>query len=79
MTNEQALRDYGDVSFEEALTRLEQIVKSLEDGREVSLEEMINAYSEGLRLSKICQQKLNEAELQIKEITEEVEEEAEEL
>lgn len=79
MTNEQALRDYGDVSFEEALTRLEQIVKSLEDGREVSLEEMIDAYSEGLRLSKICQQKLNEAELQIKEITEEVEEEAEEL
>lgn len=79
MTNEQALRDYGDVSFEEALTRLEQIVKSLEDGREVSLEEMINAYSEGLRLSKICQQKLNEAELQIKEITEEVGEEAEEL
>lgn len=78
MTDERTLRDSGELSFEEALTKLEQIVKSLEDGREVSLEEMVSAYGEGLQLSKICQRKLNEAELQIKEITEEVKEEAEE-
>jgi len=60
-----------EMSFEEALTKLEQIVQSLEGGGEISLDEMINAYSEGLRLSKICQEKLEQAELQIKEISEE--------
>lgn len=61
----------SDMSFEQALRRLEEIVESLEEGTDVSLDEMIKAYGEGLGLAKLCQQKLEEAELKIEEITEE--------
>jgi exodeoxyribonuclease VII small subunit len=56
------------LNFEEALKRLEQIVNSLEEGKEITLDEMISSYSEGLQLAKICRQKLAEAELKVKEI-----------
>jgi len=69
MTKSERLPLNEEMSFEQALKRLEEIVNSLESGRDVSLDEMIAAYSEGLQLSKLCQQKLNEAELQIKEIS----------
>ena len=48
-------------SFESALERLEIIVEKLEAG-EISLEESIELYQEGVILSKYCSQKLEEAE-----------------
>ena len=48
------------LSFEEALKKLE-VVKKLED-KEVSLDEAVKLYNEGLELSKQCYQLLQEAE-----------------
>jgi len=48
-------------SFEEALQQLEQIVQKLEKG-ELPLEESLRLYEEGIRLSRLCHGKLEEAE-----------------
>lgn len=47
-----------ELSFEEAMTKLEQIVQKLEEG-DVPLEKAITYYQEGMNLSKICSDKLN--------------------
>lgn len=57
------------LSFEEALTRLEEIVKELET-EDISLENSIELYEEGIELSKTCTQKLEEAELRIEKVQE---------
>ncbi|MBZ0203911.1 MAG: exodeoxyribonuclease VII small subunit [Ignavibacteria bacterium] len=54
-------------SFEDSFKRLETILERLE-GEDCSLEETINLYEEGLTLTKFCYDKLNNAELRIKEI-----------
>lgn len=54
-------------SFEEALQRLEAIVDELED-ESISLEKSIDLYEEGIKLSKICTETLEEAELRIKNV-----------
>ena len=48
-------------TFEAALARLEQIVQRLEKG-ELALEESLVLYEEGVRLSRVCHAKLEEAE-----------------
>jgi exodeoxyribonuclease VII small subunit len=48
-------------TFETAVTRLEEIVQRLEKG-ELTLEESLTLYEEGIGLSKLCHQKLEEAE-----------------
>jgi exodeoxyribonuclease VII small subunit len=48
-------------TFEEALAALETIVERLEKG-ELSLEESLKLYEEGIRLSRLCHGKLEEAE-----------------
>jgi exodeoxyribonuclease VII small subunit len=48
-------------SFEQALKRLEEIVETLEAGN-ISLEESIKIYQEGISLSKLCSGILEEAE-----------------
>ena len=50
--------------FEEALKRLEQIVEKLEGG-ELSLEESMKQYEEGVTLSKLCARRLEEAKKKI--------------
>lgn len=56
-------------SFEEALTRLEEIVEELED-ESISLEKSIDLYEEGIELSKLCTETLEEAELRIQKVAE---------
>lgn len=53
-----------EIKFEEALKRLEDIVTQLEKN-DVSLEKSIALFEEGIRLSKFCSEKLNEAEQRI--------------
>jgi len=48
-------------TFEQALAELEQIVQRLERG-ELPLEESLRLYEEGVRLSRLCHGKLEEAE-----------------
>ncbi len=50
--------------FEDALNRLEKIVSRLEEGN-ISLEESLKLFEEGIRLSRLCNQKLEEAEKRI--------------
>jgi exodeoxyribonuclease VII small subunit len=47
--------------FEAALQRLDEIVKRLEKG-DLPLEESLVLYEEGIKLSRICHAKLEEAE-----------------
>jgi exodeoxyribonuclease VII small subunit len=55
-------------SFEQSLSRLEKIVESLEQG-EVTLEDSLKMYEEGIQLSKECLETLSIAELKIKKLT----------
>lgn len=56
-------------SFEYSYKRLEEILERLENNdEENSLEDILNYYQEGLKLLKICRQKLSEAELKIEKI-----------
>jgi exodeoxyribonuclease VII small subunit len=48
-------------TFEQALQQLEQIVQRLEKG-ELPLEESLRLYEDGVRLSRLCHAKLEEAE-----------------
>ncbi len=50
--------------FEDAFQKLESIVKRLEDGN-LSLEESLKAFEEGVRLSRFCSKKLDEAEKKV--------------
>jgi exodeoxyribonuclease VII small subunit len=53
-----------EMKFEAALDRLDEIVKKLEDG-EMSLEDSLKLFEEGVRLSRLCDQKLQAAERRI--------------
>ncbi|HBV96849.1 MAG: hypothetical protein JL50_15290 [Peptococcaceae bacterium BICA1-7] len=55
-------------TFEEAIKRLEIIVKDLEDG-DLPLEKALGLFSEGIELSKFCQSALEEAEQRIMVLT----------
>ncbi|MEW5799618.1 MAG: exodeoxyribonuclease VII small subunit [Bacteroidota bacterium] len=55
-------------SFESSLKRLETIVASLEQG-EVSLEDSLKMFEEGIQLSKECLHTLSRAELKVKQLT----------
>ena len=56
-----------DLSFEEALKKLEGIVEAMESD-ELPLETLLARFEEGARLAKICQSKLTEAELKIQQL-----------
>ncbi|KYD20485.1 MAG: exodeoxyribonuclease VII small subunit [Caldibacillus debilis] len=56
-----------ELTFEQAMEKLERIVESLEEG-DVPLEEAIAKYKEGMDLAKICHQKLKNAEEQLTQI-----------
>jgi exodeoxyribonuclease VII small subunit len=57
----------SDMSFEEALAALEQVVGQLEGGQ-VPLEKSIALYERGDALRKHCEAKLSEAELKVEKI-----------
>jgi exodeoxyribonuclease VII small subunit len=50
--------------FEKAMERLEEIVESLEVG-ELSLEESLKVFEEGMKLAQFCSHKLEEAEKKV--------------
>jgi exodeoxyribonuclease VII small subunit len=50
--------------FETALKKLEEIVKKLETG-ELSLESALALFEEGIKLSRFCHTKLEEAERRV--------------
>ena len=55
------------VNFEPSLENIEQIVAKLEDG-DISLEDSVKAFEEGMGLVKECQKQLSAAELKVKKL-----------
>ncbi len=55
------------LTFEQALSELEEIVQKLEAG-DASLDEAIEAYSRGIELKNQCQKRLESARLQVEKI-----------
>lgn len=58
------------MSFEEAIKKLEEIVKLLEQGQ-LTLDESLTQFSEGIALSQHCLSRLENAEQQIDKILQE--------
>ncbi|MBI3999593.1 MAG: exodeoxyribonuclease VII small subunit [Candidatus Omnitrophica bacterium] len=57
-----------ELKFEKALERLEKIVEDLESGN-MPLEDALKKYEEGVKLSRLCAQKLTQAESKIEVLT----------
>ncbi|AZB43527.1 exodeoxyribonuclease VII small subunit [Bacillus sp. FJAT-42376] len=53
-----------ELSFEEAMEQLEEIVGKLEEG-DVPLEKAISFFQDGMKLSKLCHDKLQKVEKQM--------------
>ena len=64
------MADKERLSFEEALNKLESIVEQLED-EEITLEDSVKLYEEGVRMSKFCTEILEQAELRIEQVNDE--------
>lgn len=60
-------KDIASLSFEEALSELEKIVRELEEGK-VKLNDAIGAYERGAALKRHCEAKLSEAKAKVDKI-----------
>lgn len=60
----------SELTFEQAMERLEQVVAQLEQG-DIALEEAIQLYGEGAKLAAFCRKKLDWAEQQVEIVVEE--------
>ena len=60
-------KNLENLSFEESLKKLQNIVDQLDSG-EIDLEKSVELYENGMKLKKICEEKLKKVELQIKKI-----------
>ena len=55
------------MTFEQSMQRLEQIVRAMERG-DVALDESLNLFQEGTELVRTCGKLLDEAELQVQKV-----------
>ena len=67
MTENKVPTDIKKLSFEVALSQLEEIVRELESGRG-ALDDAINAYARGAHLKSYCESKLKDAQARIDKI-----------
>ncbi len=58
----------AEIKFEKAMSRLEQIVEELEKG-ELDIDKSLEIFEEGIKMSRVCSKKLNEAEQKIEKLT----------
>ena len=58
----------GEIKFEKAIQRLEKIVDDLEKG-EMDIDKSLEIFEEGIKMSRVCSKKLNEAEAKIQKLT----------
>ena len=59
-----------EIKFEKALKRLEEIVEKLEEG-DLDLDQSLKLFEEGVKLSKVCNKRLSEAQKKIEILTKE--------
>ena len=62
-----------ELTFEETLKQLEDVVDRLERGDSLTLDESLAAFEEGVRLTRLCRKTLEEAELRVRRLVEEEE------
>ena len=55
------------ITFEQAMSRLEEIIAALENNQ-ISLEKSVDLFQEGIKLSKICRDKLAGIEDKVEKI-----------
>ena len=55
------------MSFEQAMAELEQLVEKMEDG-ELTLDESLKAFERGVVLTRLCQNELKNAELKVQQL-----------
>ena len=55
------------ITFEQAMSRLEEIIAALENNQ-ISLEKSVDLFQEGIKLSKICSDKLAGIENKVEKI-----------
>ena len=55
------------LSFEESYSRLEQIIQKLESG-DLSLDESMSLYEEGVRLAHHCEHQLDDAQIKVTQL-----------
>lgn len=67
MSEDDDVEDLEDLTFEEALDRLQTIVDDLESG-DLGLEEAMDAFEKGNELAEICRRRLDEAEGKLEEL-----------
>ena len=63
------MSDIQELSFEAAYAELDSIIQQLEQG-DLPLEEALNCFERGRKLSDHCQALLDKAELRVKELNE---------
>ena len=61
------MKDIKELTFEQALSELEEIVEKLEQG-DIDLEDSIDIYERGTLLKAHCEEKLKSSELRIKKV-----------
>ena len=76
MTDENQEKDVGQLSFEEAIVGLTDIVDKIEQGR-IPLQDSLDQYEKGMALIKHCRTILQAAEQRIEKITKEQEDQKE--
>ncbi len=55
------------ITFEQAMSELDEIVRKLENGQ-IPLEEAVKTYEKGMELKKICEEELKNAEMKIEKL-----------
>ena len=58
----------SDVTFGEAMDKLEQVVRQLEEDEAMGLEQALALYEQGVALAGDCQSRLSSAKLRLSEI-----------
>ena len=58
----------SEIKFEKAMSRLEKIVEELEHGN-LDIDKSLEIFEEGIKMSRLCSKKLNEAEAKIEKLT----------
>lgn len=67
MADDKIPSDIARLSFEDALSELETIVRQLEDGKG-ELDQAIKTYERGAQLKRHCEAKLQEAQIKVEKV-----------
>lgn len=59
--------EFAGLTFEEAFERLEQAVEAM-DGGDLSLDEAMAHFEEGMKLARYCERLLDDAELRVQQL-----------